>query len=271
MTRGGPAQGEAEKAPAGVLSGGTAPPLATGWRACGPGLAAAPTRVPTRRGRGSPRSLATSTPLTEAGPGRSLGPAWNPAALPRPARRGAHPRPTSPPAARSDPARHGPTWAPAGPSLRGHCKLSFLPEGGGRGCGHRHRAARIAGPESAATLRDAVSLSRRPRPDTRGRPDGTAGLASRRHGRRSPRAHPPERRQRPRATRDPGPRRASRRPRGKLHPDSPANPGRAPPPAIAAPRRSPHRGAAHAAQAAQAEAAAPGLRSAAWLRRRCPA
>lgn len=58
-------------------------------------------------------------------------------------------------------------------------------------------------------------------------------------------------------------------PRGKLRPDSPDNPGRAPPPAIAAPCRLPLRGAAHAAQAA--EAAAPGLRSAAWLRRRCPA
>lgn len=102
-----------------------------------------------RRGRGSPRSLATSTPTARGRPKAQHGTSPNPAALPGPAQRGARLRPTSPPAARSDPARHGPTWVPAGPSPRGHCKLSLLPGGGGRYCDHRHCAARIAGPPDA--------------------------------------------------------------------------------------------------------------------------
>lgn len=115
-------------------------PLQPGGGPAGLGWLRRPLARRSRRGRGSPRSLATSTPLPQAGPRRSQGPAPNPAALPGPAQRGARLRPTSPPAARSDPAQHGPTWAPAGPFPRGHCKLSLLPGGRDRDCGHRHCA-----------------------------------------------------------------------------------------------------------------------------------
>lgn len=143
-----------------------------------------------RRGAGVSTNPCNFHPMARGRPRAQPGTSPNPAALPGPAQRGARLRPTSPPAARSDPSLHGPTWAPAGPSSRVQRKLSILPEGGGRDCDHRHCAARIAGALTRCDPPGRGSLSRRPRPDTRGRPAGAAGHASRGRARRSPRAHP---------------------------------------------------------------------------------
>lgn len=188
-------RGEAEEARAGVLSGGTAPPLAAGWRACGPGLAAAPTRTPEPEGAGVPTKPCNFHPTA---PGR-------PEAQPGTCPESRGPARACP--ARRSPAAHVPTRGPVRP--------------GATRADTGTRRALPAGP--LQTFSPAWRKGPRLRPQTLRRPDRRAPDALRPAGTRQPIAETA-----PGHTRAPSRNRRTRQPRTRA-PQSPRTPPWPPP------------------------------------------